>query len=90
MADDSAAAAAAAEGRLFHPYRALGVVCGEVPPVLHQLGAVSFLAVAIDKSFLVYDGANLSTRMVSPPLRRRIRSVHCVLMPLHAFATPHC
>ncbi len=58
---------------LFAPHRAVGLVCSDTPPFLNTLGTENFLVVAIDKSFQVLDASNLSTRAVSPPLRKRIR-----------------
>jgi hypothetical protein len=71
---------------IFEPFRALGLVCSDVQPVLNTLGEEMFVAVAVDRSFVVYGADNLATRMVSPPLRKRIRCVavsrcgcHCVV-----------
>lgn len=58
---------------MFQPYRAIGLVCSDTPPVLHTLGTDSFLVTAIDKSFQVFAAGTLATRIVSPPVRKRVR-----------------
>ena len=58
---------------MFTPYRALGIVCSDVAPVLNVLGKDTFVTVPIDRSFVVYSGDNLATRMVTPPLGKAIK-----------------
>jgi hypothetical protein len=62
---------------MFSPYRALGIVCSDVAPVMNSLGKDTFVTVSIDRSFVVYAADNLATRMVTPPLGK---SIKCVLL----------
>lgn len=69
-------------GGLFSPYRAVGLVCSDVPPFLNTLGSEHFLVTPVDKSFHVLSGANLATRIVSPQVKKRIRCGNSCPLPL--------
>ena len=64
MATNSGALAAA-KSALFQPYRTVGVVAGQVQAQLQGLGTENFLCMPIDRSFHVYDCANLRLAAVS-------------------------
>jgi hypothetical protein len=60
---------------MLSPYRAVGIVCAEVPPVLNVLGKDAFLAVPVERSFIVYAADTLATRIVTAPLGKSIKCV---------------
>lgn len=61
--------------RLFHGYRAVGVVTDDVPAATQRLGTVTFVTVSTGRAFQVYRADTLALSMVSSQLHASIRSV---------------
>ena len=51
--------------KIFQPFRAVGVVSGDVPFCLNALGTRSFVTVPVGNAFHVYDCADLRLSLVS-------------------------
>jgi U3 small nucleolar RNA-associated protein 21 len=64
-----------AMSQLFAPFRAIGVVCDDVPAAVQQRGTETFVAVAIGRSFQLFGCARLNLLFAGPMLRHRIRAL---------------
>jgi len=58
--------------RIFVPFKAVGLVCDECPPVLHQMGKASFVAAAVGRSVHMYRTDHLAMRLATPSVAEPI------------------
>ena len=63
--------------KVFDPYRALGIVSGDIPFAVNSLGTQTFVSVVVNKAFQVYKCDKLGLSLVSPQLEEDIRFVLC-------------
>ena len=61
--------------RIFQPFRAVGVVSGDVPFSLNSLGSEKFVTVPVGNSFHVYNCSDLRLSLVSSLVDRPITAV---------------
>jgi U3 small nucleolar RNA-associated protein 21 len=61
--------------RIFQPFRAVGVVSGDVPFSFNSLGSENFVTVPVGNSFHVYNCSDLRLSLVSSLIDRPITSV---------------
>ena len=54
---------------LFHPFRALGYITGDVPWAIQRRGRSTFLTVSAGKSWQTYNCAKLTLLFVGQPVR---------------------
>ena len=64
--------------KIFQPFRAVGVVSGDVPFCLNALGTRSFVTVPVGNAFHVYDCADLRLSLVSALVDRPVSAVCAV------------
>ena len=64
--------------RIFQPFRAVGVVSGDVPFSLNSLGTENFVTVPVGNSFHVYNCSDLRLALVSSLVDRPIAAVTSV------------
>ncbi|TYZ62185.1 hypothetical protein PybrP1_004937 [[Pythium] brassicae (nom. inval.)] len=68
--------------RLLQCFRAVGLICDDLPLVVYALGTETFAAASLGKSFAVYKCDRLTPVLVSPQLPKKILAL-AVLPPKH-------
>lgn len=66
--------------RLLQCFRAVGLICDDLPLAVYALGAETFAAASLGKSFAVYKCDRLTPVLVSPQLPKKILAL-AVLPP---------